>query len=371
MGRNAFVELLPYLDSTVFWRVGTYHLLYLGLVKAFWRSVAFNLEAPVEGLTLSKDDISKLDVFLTGLHLTRDFNRAFAGISQINTCLCEDWKRLVEVYSVFAFHPKSSPVQLPPLARKMWGHLRRFVLHHTSTNPNEYQPDVRKARQQDILAYGVMMETYCPKLLTINLHRAACWLEQQEERLGLAGHCAEFWGERGIQMLKRITGDRPNGETCKSLCNKVLYSMASTAFAVRNGLPLQSWDDTMALDLSSWGTAYDLEGIRKGLTAMQEVEKEATGAQRVEIESALKYAAGVREGGRGRCVTYNTISAEHYAEIKAGTPRFLVDRYAVINGFQTVTSREFALEEKRKTSLVKVRCSLKTLINYWHCPKLQ
>ena len=215
-GRNAFIERLDYLDSTVFWRIGTYHLLFLGLVKAFWRGVVFNTETPVQGISLAKNEINQVDKILSGMQLTRDFNRPFRGLGTINTWLCEDWKRWVEVYSVFAFNSKFSPIKLRPLARKMWGHLRRFVLHHTSTGRCDYHPSIREARQQDILSYGALIEAYCPRLLTINLHRAACQMAYQEEMLGLLGHCSEFWGERGIRYLKRITGDRPNGEVVKS-----------------------------------------------------------------------------------------------------------------------------------------------------------
>ena len=87
---------------------------------------------------------------------------------------------------------------------------------------------------------------------------------------------------------------------------------------------------------------------------MQGIEKDASSTQRIEIESALRYAAGIRDDRRGRPIACTAISPDQYWEIMAGTPRFLIHSYAVINGSQTITSRDFDMEEKRKTNVVKV-----------------
>jgi hypothetical protein len=71
----------------------------------------------------------------------------------------ENWARFVEVFSVYLFSSDVHGVQLlSDVAKKAWGHLRRFILYHMRP-AEEYSERARKAARRELLEFAKILDT--------------------------------------------------------------------------------------------------------------------------------------------------------------------------------------------------------------------
>jgi hypothetical protein len=103
--------------------------------------------------------------------LTSDFGRPYSNLlSKQGRFVVENWVRWTEVFSSYLLCPLvhgSNEQLLPPLAKKAWGHLRRFIMHHQRIQvdpadplgPNSsYHADRRQDARTELLEYAKIMD---------------------------------------------------------------------------------------------------------------------------------------------------------------------------------------------------------------------
>jgi hypothetical protein len=143
-GWCAFANRLHYVDYNLIRRIPITHSILLGLCKRFWKEVfrwksgggLKPISKCIQAIAIPDSKlIQDIDESLkSGLILTPDFNRPFSGLN-LGMWTSEDWMRWVEVYSTFLQKdclPRivNRQAYLPPIAERMWAHLRAFALHH-------------------------------------------------------------------------------------------------------------------------------------------------------------------------------------------------------------------------------------------------
>ncbi len=124
---NPFVKMLHYVDFNTLFPVPLYHALYLGVVKDF-----FGLLLDSKGeFGMNKKTVSQREGHIV---LPADFARpVLSVVSKQGRMVIENWVRLLEVYSTYLFWPSVGGVSsdvIPGIAKKAWGHLRRFSLYY-------------------------------------------------------------------------------------------------------------------------------------------------------------------------------------------------------------------------------------------------
>lgn len=199
-GPCPFLEHLPYLDFRYFVRLPTHHALLDFWVNVLrWTPSGETLRRPSnqchEAISLSKPDVKIVRAaFCKGAFtVTNDFNRSFPGLATMGTWTCEDWLRWAEIYSDF-LREEVVGVKLPPGAAEMWPLLQRAIGHYIHGGPDAYDPVNRAEVDAGLLLYAQLAESFHPRMMTSNLHRAICWLPVQEANLGLAAFMGELWG---------------------------------------------------------------------------------------------------------------------------------------------------------------------------------
>jgi hypothetical protein len=155
------MKILPYTDYNNFFLLPLGHSLFLGVVKDFVKLVTGelgdgDLEKP---FLISKDGLKAIAQAEKHLILTSDFGRPYISIiNKQGRYVMEDWARFLEVFSVYLFSDKAMGLTiLPPLAKKAWGHLRRFALYHMR---HSYARDkeTRDAATADLLEYAKVLD---------------------------------------------------------------------------------------------------------------------------------------------------------------------------------------------------------------------
>jgi hypothetical protein len=291
LGECPFLKVLPHLRHDTFPRVPVYHCLLLGIVKDFWVAV-FRWapknkvqENPIEALAITTKEKKQIDAALKGMTLTADFNRSFkTGIAGLGGWVCEDWKRFMEVFSVFLQEERVTGATLPDLTKEMWGHLRRGAMHYFSQDPTSYQEARRNGAASHLEKYSKLVELHAPQLLSYNLHLARCRLAAQEKQLGLVGNMGELWGERGLRPFKAITRNKAPVDCEKVLCNALLAKAALFRFMAEHGgeagpmWSAMTREEEEGTDLEEVSSSSEMQAEIESTSALPELHDSAAAA---------------------------------------------------------------------------------------------
>ena len=173
LGLCPIMKALPYTDYVNFFILPFGHAVFLGVVKDCVKLILGQL--PEDG-SLYKDMLvanrgarRAINAQEGSFVLTSDFGRPYTSvIDRSGTYVMEDWSRFLEVYSVYLF---SSDVHgrevLPQLAKKAWGHLRRFVLYHMRSAGRTEDPTAPRKALEELLEFAKIMDVVSVYLLRL------------------------------------------------------------------------------------------------------------------------------------------------------------------------------------------------------------
>ena len=161
LGRCIVMEELPYTDYVNFFILPFGHAVFLGVVKDFIQLILGQLPTTgSSGLLVTTPEARRLMKAAEAAPvLTSDFGRPFKSLVEKNgSYVMENYSRLVEVYSVYIFSPDVHGEEvLPPLAKKAWGHLRRFIMHHMRSHAAAH-PDASRQALLEIVEFAKIMD---------------------------------------------------------------------------------------------------------------------------------------------------------------------------------------------------------------------
>jgi hypothetical protein len=153
-------EALPYVHSNNLFVLPFGHAVYYGVVKDFF-NLLLGKEGVVEAITLSPESKILMRRREADFTLPGDFGRPYLSVvDKSGSYVMENWARLVEVFAVYLLskdvHGRTATV-LQPLAKKAWGHLRRFVMYHMRPKATMDQ-DARLQARAELLEYAKIMD---------------------------------------------------------------------------------------------------------------------------------------------------------------------------------------------------------------------
>jgi len=160
LGLSLVMKELPYTDYVNFFMLPFGHTVFLGVVKDFVHLMLGSLPASTNsGLVISSEAKKMIKAAEAAPVLTSDFGRPFKSVvEKSGSYVMENWCRLIEVYSVYIFSPDVHGEEvLPPLAKKAWGHLRRFVMHHMRGH-STIDPRASRQAKVEILEFAKIMD---------------------------------------------------------------------------------------------------------------------------------------------------------------------------------------------------------------------
>lgn len=114
-----------------------------------------------------------------------------------------DWQTFISVLSPLV----CSGDLFPPAIMDLWEPLRKALLYFTRYHPGQHTDEQLSAAQNSLMEYAHLAETTFKmhKLMTLQLHSACVHLADMVSAYGPSAHRMEFWVERMMQELKRIT----------------------------------------------------------------------------------------------------------------------------------------------------------------------
>lgn len=114
-----------------------------------------------------------------------------------------DWQVFISVLSPIV----CSGDLFPPAVMDLWEPLRDALLYYTRYRPGQHTATHLAAAQDSLMKYANLAETTfnMHKLMTLQLHSALVHLSDMVTSYGPSAHRMEFWVERMMQELKRIT----------------------------------------------------------------------------------------------------------------------------------------------------------------------
>ncbi len=171
LGICPVMATLPYTDYVNFFILPFGHAVFLGVVKDFIKLVLCQLQdVNADHVLVATRDARRAIKSEEGAFvLTADFGRPYSSvIDKSGTYVMENWCRFLDVFSVYLF---SSNVHggevLPPMAKKAWGHLRRFVLYHMRGKAFNPDPSAGRQAMEEILEFAKIMDTVSEYLLRL------------------------------------------------------------------------------------------------------------------------------------------------------------------------------------------------------------
>ena len=227
LGQCMIMKELPYTDYVNFFMLPFGHTVFLGVVKDFLHllldpSLPFSREVFV----VNNEARKRIKEAEASFVLTSDFGRSYMGVDKFGQYVMENWCRFVEVFSVFLFSQDVHGMDvLPPLAKKAWGHLRRFVMYHMRGYAHGGVVAANKARME-ILEFAKLMDDHYPRACKLNLHLLVCRLHLQEQQRGPVYLELEYWVERLIQLCKCKVRYRTHEYPEKVVANFLLETAA-------------------------------------------------------------------------------------------------------------------------------------------------
>lgn len=129
----------------------------------------------------------------------------------ISTSLCRDvltmtmsdWQVFISVISPIV----CSVPAFPAAVMELWEPLRKALLYFTTYHAGQQTEERLQAAQNSLIEYAYLAETTFGMhlLMTMQLHSAAVHLVDMVRAYGPAAYRMEFWVERMMQELKRVT----------------------------------------------------------------------------------------------------------------------------------------------------------------------
>jgi hypothetical protein len=127
----------------------------------------------------------------------------------------EQWFLFVNVISPAILYD----VELPPKVQQMWCNLRKGLVYFMSYARGQHRKTLWLKARNHLLHYARMAEQNTQggkRLCTQQLHSAVCHLVEHVELYGPSAFRAEFWVERMVQTLKRVTKCRMGKYPCQT-----------------------------------------------------------------------------------------------------------------------------------------------------------
>jgi hypothetical protein len=114
-----------------------------------------------------------------------------------------DWLVFITVVSPLV----CSATNFPPEVMKLWAPLRRALLYFLRYSHGQHTAAQWNKARDDLLCYARLAEKEfgMHRLLTLQLHSAVVHLVDMVQAYGPAAFRMEFWVERMMQLLKRVT----------------------------------------------------------------------------------------------------------------------------------------------------------------------
>ena len=114
-----------------------------------------------------------------------------------------DWLVFITVVSPLVCSADSFPTDV----MKLWAPLRKALLYFVRYSDGQHTPAQWNAARDSLLTYARLAEeTFnMHKLLTLQLHSAVVHLVDMVQAYGPSAFRMEFWVERMMQVLKRVT----------------------------------------------------------------------------------------------------------------------------------------------------------------------
>ena len=114
-----------------------------------------------------------------------------------------DWQVFIAVVSPLVCAGRL----FPNAVMEMWAPLQRALLYFTRYNHGQQVEECIVEAQNDLLAYASMVEDTFKlhRLATHQLHAAVVHLADMVRAYGPSAFRAEFWVERMMQLMKRVT----------------------------------------------------------------------------------------------------------------------------------------------------------------------
>jgi hypothetical protein len=108
-----------------------------------------------------------------------------------------------DTVSAFVLHD----VGMPEVLLHMWGHPHAVVLYFQRYQQGQHSHDHVDRAQKELLQYGHLVQRTwnMEELLTNNLNACMLHVPEQVWICGAAAFSAEWWLERLMQVLKRVT----------------------------------------------------------------------------------------------------------------------------------------------------------------------
>jgi hypothetical protein len=127
----------------------------------------------------------------------------------------EQWFLFVNVISPAVLYD----VELPLKVQQMWCNLRKGLVYFMSYSRGQHRKGLWLKARNHLLQYARMAEENTQggkRLCTQQLHSAVCHLVEHVELYGPSAFRAEFWVERMVQTLKRVTKCRMGKYPCQT-----------------------------------------------------------------------------------------------------------------------------------------------------------
>jgi hypothetical protein len=145
----------------------------------------------------------------------------------------EQWFLFVNVISPAILYD----VELPPKVQQMWCCLRKGLVYFTSYARGQHRKALWVKARNYLLQYARMAEENTQggkRLCTQQLHSAVCHLVEHVELYGPSAFRAEFWVERMVQTLKRVTKGRMGKHPCQTAVIHLTTAAACNAIEREN-----------------------------------------------------------------------------------------------------------------------------------------
>jgi hypothetical protein len=195
-------------------------------------------------------------------------------------------------------------------------------------------------------------------LLSGNLHRANCWIPDQELLMGLAAFMIELWGERGLRPLKNESNAKSLRDVDKTHCNLVMRNMALKALEAQlmhrivGKRKNESVDPTNrhAFDTFDAEQECGLQGRGRLLVMSNEKEKNLSHAMVTAFRTELE--ADARDGDLENGWKLSDLDV---AEVDTGAMCICIHDRVFIHRTQTVHSKLYKRNISRESYLLQVR----------------
>ena len=130
-----------------------------------------------------------------------------------------DWVTFLRVVSPYVL----CNVGLPQDVLRLWTPLRAGAMYFLDYRQGQHQPHLIDAAQSKLCEYAYFAESLIPdtRLSTVQMHNCVVHLAEHVRLYGPSAFRTEFWVERMMQIMKRITKYR-------TMCSPELVAVATS-----------------------------------------------------------------------------------------------------------------------------------------------